>query len=61
MKIKIICDALLAALDEASYNENTIFNYKGYLHEWCNYTRKYHGLKCTHMVTNKNYRSLTLM
>lgn len=29
MEIKTICDALLAALDEASYNESTIFNYKG--------------------------------
>lgn len=29
MEIKTICDALLAALDEASYNESTILNYKG--------------------------------
>ncbi len=29
MEIKTICDALLAALDEASYNDSTIFNYKG--------------------------------
>lgn len=29
MEINIICDALLAALDEAGYHEHTIFNYKG--------------------------------
>lgn len=29
MEINTICDALLAALDEAGYNEHTIFNYKG--------------------------------
>lgn len=29
MEIETICDALLAALEEASYNESTIFNYKG--------------------------------
>lgn len=29
MEINTICDALLAALDEAGYHEHTIFNYKG--------------------------------
>lgn len=29
MEINTICDALLSALDEAGYQEHTIFNYKG--------------------------------
>lgn len=29
MEINTICDAILSALDEASYHEHTIFNYKG--------------------------------
>ncbi len=29
IKVNTICNAFLAALDEASYNESTIFNYKG--------------------------------
>lgn len=43
MEINTICDALLAALDEADYHENTIFNYKGVVRRFKGFC-KYKGI-----------------